>query len=343
MKKLLILSFLSTVMLASAIAQRSDWFTIKAFLPNWNNYLIELKSNEQTIHSDRVIEDMYSFTGIAPSIRQATLEIKKGNASIFIPVFIEPGVIRIRDAGQNKIVAFGTKTNDAYLALNSYFDSVALQSGTTILAEILTAKRYLAAEFISKHPSSVISLQLLQEYFYLENDVDATIYYSLFNGLDKILRASITAKKIEEDVEIRYATSVGRTAPFFQLPNPANKLTNLYDTAQFTLIDFWASWCIPCRKENPALVELFHKYKDKGFTIVSVSLDTDKQLWLKAIKKDALVWNHVSELKGWESTVVKKYGIKAIPMNFLLDKTGTIVAKNILVDDLHAMLAKMLK
>ena len=108
------------------------------------------------------------------------------------------------------------------------------------------------------------------------------------------------------------------------------------------LVDFWASWCGPCRQENPAVVKDYHQYHDKGFDILGVSLDETKADWLEAIKKDGLNWAQVSDLKGWKNDVAVEYGIQGIPMNYLLDKEGRIVAKGLRGEDLTKKLQELL-
>jgi thiol-disulfide isomerase/thioredoxin len=107
---------------------------------------------------------------------------------------------------------------------------------------------------------------------------------------------------------------------------------------KYVLIDFWASWCGPCRAENPNLVKVYNDFKDKGFDIFGVSLDTDRKSWLKAIKDDNLTWHHVSDLKGWENSAAQVYGVRAIPANVLLDKDGYIIGKNLRGEDLRKKL-----
>ena len=109
------------------------------------------------------------------------------------------------------------------------------------------------------------------------------------------------------------------------------------------MVDFWASWCGPCRSENPNIVKLFHRFKNKNFTILGVSLDDDREDWLKAIQDDQLSWTQVSELKRWESPIVNLYKIESIPASFLLDPNGKIIAKNLRGADLEAFLAKTLR
>jgi peroxiredoxin len=109
------------------------------------------------------------------------------------------------------------------------------------------------------------------------------------------------------------------------------------------LVDFWASWCGPCRAENPNVVKAYNAFKDKGFDILGVSFDSSKDKWLAAVEKDKLAWTHVSDLKGWSNAVGQKFGIRSIPQNFLLDKEGKIIAKNLRGEDLYAKLEEILK
>ena len=137
---------------------------------------------------------------------------------------------------------------------------------------------------------------------------------------------------------------VGNMAPDFTMNDTEGKPVSLSQyKGQYVLVDFWASWCGPCRGENPNVVAAYKKYKNKNFTVLGVSLDEDKDAWMKAIQKDELTWKHISDLKGWQSAVVPVYGIEGIPYNVLLDPEGKILATELRDKDLDAFLSKTLK
>jgi peroxiredoxin len=138
--------------------------------------------------------------------------------------------------------------------------------------------------------------------------------------------------------------SIGQIAPDFQLPDQNGKEFKLSDfRGKYILLDFWASWCAPCREENPNIVKQFERFKDKNFTVLGVSLDDDRAGWLKAIKDDRLNWPHLSELKRWDGKVTLLYKVEGIPASFLLDPKGKIIAKNLRGAELEQFLEKTLK
>jgi len=161
---------------------------------------------------------------------------------------------------------------------------------------------------------------------------------------EKVKKIEVRVKQEEEAKKIREASAPGHVAPAMNFKNPEGKVITLESLrGNYVLIDFWASWCGPCRRENPNVVKAFNKYKDSGFTVFSVSLDRDKAKWIQAIEQDGLIWpNHVSDLKQWKSASVKLYGFRGIPHTILIDKEGVIIAKNLRGAALEAKLKELI-
>lgn len=198
-----------------------------------------------------------------------------------------------------------------------------------------------AKAFVQAHPASYVSAFALLNYF--SYNPDEQELESLISGLDPRVRNSYLGSQVNEVLRGAKLTAVGRPGPGFTQNDMDGKPVALSSfQGSYVLIDFWASWCGPCRMENPNVVKAYGKYHDKGFAIVGVSLDNQKDKWVAAIKKDGLAWTQVSDLKGWDNQVAALYGIKGIPMNFLLDKDGKIIAKGLSGDALEKKLAELL-
>ena len=195
------------------------------------------------------------------------------------------------------------------------------------------------ATFVRKHPNSSVALFAVKQY--AGWDIDAAKVEPLFNMLPASAKALPSAKALKGRIDIAKKTGIGNYAMDFTQNDTLGKPVSLSSfKGKYVLVDFWASWCGPCRRENPNVVKVFNKYKDRNFTILSVSLDRPdaKDKWLAAIHKDNLTWTHVSDLKYWDNAVAKQYGIRAIPQNLLLDPQGKIIAKNLRGEDLDAKL-----
>lgn len=189
--------------------------------------------------------------------------------------------------------------------------------------------------------TSLVSLFALN---FINIESDFATYESLAQRFEKENPNSPHAKSLIGRVARIKGVSVGAPAPEIALndttgtPVPLSSLRGKY-----VLVDFWASWCGPCRAENPNVVRMYNKFKDKGFAIYSVSLDQAKANWTKAIRNDNLTWTHVSDLKFWQSAAAQQYGVQAIPATFLLDKEGKIIAKNLRGEALEQKLEEILK
>ncbi len=199
---------------------------------------------------------------------------------------------------------------------------------------------YVIEQSLREHPGCLMSAYLVT-YF----DRNFLKYVSLY----ELIRDSLIEKYPEDmyvknlDQKIKSALLPGSEAPEIEMRDPQGNLRRLSDLrGKVVMIDFWASWCSPCRQENPNVVRLYHKYKDKGFDIFSVSMDNTRDAWLAAIAKDGLVWpNHVSDLKGWTSSGGAAYGIYSIPATVLIDREGKVIARNLRGKDLELKLKEI--
>lgn len=153
----------------------------------------------------------------------------------------------------------------------------------------------------------------------------------------------MSGKYIFSKIEGAKAVAINKIAPLFSNVNES-KTINLQDfRGKYVLLDFWASWCVPCRQEHPEFIRIYQKYQAKNFEIVSVSIDEDKTAWLNASKDDKIIWTNVLDAKGQVNEIAVKYGVQAIPANFLLNPQGIIVAKNLKAKDLEKTLAELIK
>jgi len=194
-------------------------------------------------------------------------------------------------------------------------------------------------DIMLNHPDYCFSAFVAYYHFQIyQTDLD-TIQMVIDGFSNKVKKSDYYHYLVDLNEKIK-RTNIGNKAPEFSLPSKNGNMINLSDfKGKYVLIDFWASWCAPCRAANKELLLVYDKFKAKNFEVIAISVDEDKTAWLKAIEKDGSQWIHLSELKGWNTQTAQTYGVRAVPQNFLLDTSGVIIRKNISFTDLAAFLA----
>ena len=224
-------------------------------------------------------------------------------------------------------------------------DSIA-QAIDAVFQQMQEEKRQFVLSFIDENPNSLAILSAVQS---LNPAQDMEVFEKVADNLSASMPESDYVKQFKTQlVDIRSKqqaagrTEIGAVAPEMVLKTPQGEVIKLSDfRGKVTMIDFWASWCRPCRMENPNVVKVYNRYKDKGFEIFGVSLDQDGQKWIQAIAQDGLTWKHGSELRFWESSFVPSYNLDGIPMTYLLDENGVIIAKGLRGEQLEQKLKEI--
>jgi peroxiredoxin len=366
---------------SSAIGQTEKAFEIKGSLKNIalpvQKVFINYQSNGNNImDSVEVKDNQYVFTGKVTEPLPARMRIKYAPAADGKPVkiisgrdmitlFISSDNIKVvsTDSFSNATIK-GSKANDEFKKLTALLKPVNDQLNTAyeayskasaakdeasrkaledkIDALSLDSKK-VYGDYAKENPNSLIALYAVNQY--AGWDINAEEVGPLFAALPVTTQQTASGKNLNERLEIARKTAIGNYAMEFTQNDTLGTPVSLSSfKGKYLLVDFWASWCGPCRRENPNVVKAFQEFKNKNFHILSVSLDQPgaKDKWIDAIHKDNLTWSHVSDLKYWENDVAKQYGIRAIPQNFLLDPTGKIVAKNLNGEELHKKLTSLI-
>lgn len=208
----------------------------------------------------------------------------------------------------------------------------------------LLADRQAAIEsFVREHPSSPVAAWIAQRTYGFDPNQLAKIE-EIYALLSPSLSSTSYMLALKQILDAQRALAVGSVAPNFTQDDRGGRPVSLSDfRGNYVLLDFWASWCEPCRTDNPNIVKAYKLFKNKGFTVLGVSLDDNRERWLKAIEDGGLTWTNVSDLQGWKNVVAGTYGVNAVPTNFLIGPDGRVIAKNLKGVDLQEKLAALLK
>ncbi len=330
------------------------------------NYNVD---GESRIDTAAMRDGMFRFEGTALEPTPATLIVNYASAEgsrtpIFhAPVILEAGEIKANVPQQwADATVTGTVSNDEQRewldmiapfeakaqALNERFMSLPVEEREAAMPGIEAEYNKLndqamsmARNYIEGHPDSWFALHSVLGNAIEGQDPDKA--QALLDGFTERLRNTALGQEWQATIDSWRVVAIGAVAPDFSQSGPDGQQIKLSDLrGKWVLIDFWASWCGPCRQENPNVVAAYNEFKDKGFTILGVSLDSNKDAWVAAIAADGLDWAHVSDLQGWGNGAAKLYSVHNIPNNFLLNPEGVIVARQLRGEKLHAELAKHL-
>lgn len=315
------------------------------------NYYEDGKGKTSTV---KVTDDKFTWTAAMPNPQKVTIFFPKRA----VWIFVESGDMELSGTidSLSKVKVTGSKIqaeSDAYDKLLEPFSAretplykkygkVSKEEQLTLeqtLADIRKEKREVADKYITAHPESAFSLSMVTERAGMGDYQDIQALYS---KLGNKVKATDEGKRIAERLVVLKRSALGeKMLDFTQNDMEGKPVSFSAFKGKYVLIDFWASWCGPCRAENPNVLKAYNNYKDKNFTVVGISLDDKGDNWKKAVKDDGMPWTQLSDLKGWKNEVSTYYGIMGIPSTLLIDPQGKIIAKNLRGEILNKKLEEL--
>lgn len=336
MRKLLLISAVA-LFAFSCGEKKTDGFAIKGSTNTFAGkiYLQVLEGKTPvSIDSTVVADGTFAFNGKIEMPMAAQLADSTGKNLVWFYLENSDIVIAVDSASKPMLKVSGSSEDSLYRQFTAIMDTVTTESG------------YNAATsgFVAQHPNSVAAAYVL--FRLMSPMLSAEQMRAEYAKFDTTIQKSVYLKKVVEKADLLDKTAVGTKFVDFELPNTDGVMVKLSDIAgkeNWVLLDFWASWCGPCRRENPNVVKAFKEFGKKGFTVFGVSLDKKKEAWIEAIAKDGLDWTNVSDLKFWECEPAKMYGVGSIPSNVLIAPDGTIAARNLTGETLITFLQEKLE